>query len=182
MKKLLSFLMMLVLVLSLTACNKDKETEKEEAKTEEVEGSGEKTPENWVEPTDNTTFEKYLAEKVNSFNSKKLDELVGDVKGKIANSKFAVYNSIFNKLDIDLSRCNLDLDNVVIKEIDVLAENTQLLLIDVYGNNMKYEITNSNMQYYNNDSKKLINKIVLKSVNSQYDIDETVNCGELKIE
>lgn len=80
MKKLLSFLMMLVLVLSLTACNKDKESEKEEAKTEEVEESGEKTPENWVEPTDNTTFEKYLAEKVNSFNSKKLDELVGDVK------------------------------------------------------------------------------------------------------
>ena len=43
----------------------------------------------------------------------------------------------------------------VIKEIDVLAESTQLLLIDVYGNSMKYEITNSNMQYYNNDSKKL---------------------------
>ena len=43
-------------------------------------------------------------------------------------------------------------------------------------------VTNSNMQYYNNDSKKLINKLVLKSINSQYDIDETVNCGELKIE
>lgn len=80
MKKLLSLLMMLVLVLSLTACNKDKEAEKEEAKTGEVEGSGEKTPENWVEPTDNTTFEKYLNEKVNAFNSKKLDELFGDVK------------------------------------------------------------------------------------------------------
>lgn len=119
---------------------------------------------------------------IQSLSNITLSELVGDVKGKIANSKFAVYNSIFNKLDIDLSRCNLDLDNVVIKEIDVLAESTQLLLIDVYGNNMKYEITNSNMQYYNNDSKKLINKIVLKSVNSQYDIDETVNCGELKIE
>jgi hypothetical protein len=119
---------------------------------------------------------------IQSLSNITLSDLVGDVSGKIANSKFAVYNSIFNKLDIELSRCNLDLDNVVIKEIDVLAENTQLLLIDVYGNNMRYEITNSNMQYYNNDSKKVINKIVLKNVNSQYDIDETVNCGELKIE
>ena len=119
---------------------------------------------------------------IQSLSNITLSDLVGDVSGKIANSKFAVYNSIFNKLDIELSRCNLDLDNVVLKEIDVLAENTQLLLIDVYGNNMRYEITNSNMQYYNNDSKKVINKIVLKNVNSQYDIDETVNCGELKIE
>ena len=119
---------------------------------------------------------------IQSLSNITLSELVGDVNGKIANSKLAVYNSIFNKLDVELSKCNLDLDNVVIKEIDVLAENTQLLLIDVYGNNMRYEITNSNMQYYNNDSKKLINKIVLKNVNSQYDIDETVNCGELKIE
>lgn len=119
---------------------------------------------------------------IQSLSNITLSDLVGDVSGKIANSKFAVYNSIFNELDIELSRCNLDLDNVVIKEIDVLAENTQLLLIDVYGNNMRYEITNSNMQYYNNDSKKVINKIVLKNVNSQYDIDETVNCGELKIE
>lgn len=119
---------------------------------------------------------------IQSLSNITLSDLVGDVSGKIANSKFAVYNSIFNKLDIELSRCNLDLDNVVIKEIDVLAENTQLLLIDVYGNNMRYEITNSNMQYYNNDSKNVINKIVLKNVNSQYDIDETVNCGELKIE
>lgn len=119
---------------------------------------------------------------IQSLSNITLSELVGDVKGKIANSKLAVYNSIFDNLDIELSKCNLDLDNVVIKEIDVSAENTQLLLIDVYGNNMRYEITNSNMQYYNNDSKKLINKLVLKSINSQYDIDETVNCGELKIE
>ena len=119
---------------------------------------------------------------IQSLSNITLSELVGDVKGKIANSKLAVYNSIFDNLDIELSKCNLDLDNVVIKEIDVSAENTQLLLIDVYGNNMRYEITNSNMQYYNNDSKKPINKLVLKSINSQYDIDETVNCGELKIE
>ena len=119
---------------------------------------------------------------IQSLSNITLSELVGDVKGKIANSKLAVYNSIFDNLDVELSKCNLDLDNVVIKEIDVSAENTQLLLIDVYGNNMRYEITNSNMQYYNNDSKKLINKLVLKSINSQYDIDETVNCGELKIE
>lgn len=119
---------------------------------------------------------------IQSLSNITLSELVGDVKGKIANSKLAVYNSIFDNLDIELSKCNLDLDNVVIKEIDVSAENTQLLLIDVYGNNMRYEITNSNMQYYNNDSKKLITKLVLKSINSQYDIDETVNCGELKIE
>ena len=119
---------------------------------------------------------------IQSLSNITLSELVGDVKGKIANSKLAVYNSIFDNLDVELSKCNLDLDNVVIKEIDVSAENTQLLLIDVYGNNMRYEITNSNMQYYNNDSKKLITKLVLKSINSQYDIDETVNCGELKIE
>ena len=71
---------------------------------------------------------------IQSLSNITLSELVGDVKGKIANSKLAVYNSIFDNLDIELSKCNLDLDNVVIKEIDVSAENTQLLLIDVYGN------------------------------------------------
>lgn len=119
---------------------------------------------------------------VQSLSNMTFSELVGDIKGKNANSTFAVYNSIFNNLDIELTKCNLDLDNVTIKNINVLAETTQLLLIDVYGDNMRYEITNSNMEYYNNDANKLIDKIVLKNVGSQYSIDETVNCGELKIE
>ena len=68
MKKIFSLLLVLLFVVSLSACNKDK-TEEKEAKTEE-----------WVEPTDNTSFEDFLDENVNSFDSEKLDSLFGEVE------------------------------------------------------------------------------------------------------
>lgn len=68
MKKIFSLLLVLLFVVSLSACNKEK-TEEKEAKTEE-----------WVEPTDNTSFEDFLDENVNSFDSEKLDSLFGEVE------------------------------------------------------------------------------------------------------
>ena len=118
---------------------------------------------------------------IQSLSNITFSELVGDIKGKLANSTLAVYNSIFNNLDVELSKCKLDLDNATISDIKVKAEGTQLLLIDVYGKTMSYDMTNSNMEYYNNDTK-VINKIYIKKVNCECNISDTVKYGELKVE
>ena len=72
MRKLLSFLLVLLAVFTLAACNNEDKSagsNTEEPKTEE-----------WVEPVDDTTFEEFLDEKVNDFDSAALDEAVGEVE------------------------------------------------------------------------------------------------------
>lgn len=118
---------------------------------------------------------------VKSLSNMTFSELIGDIKGKIENSTLSVYNSIFDNLKVELINCNLDLDGVTIKNIEVVAHKVQNLFIDVYFNNMNLELNNSNLQYYNN-SNKSVGNIYIKNVGSQYSIDETVKYGELKVE
>ena len=84
-------------------------------------------------------------------------------------------------MDVDLINCNLDLDNVTIKNIDVVCHKVQALFIDVYSENIKLELNTSNLEYYNNTTKPVGN-IYIKNVGSQYNINETVKHAGIKVE
>ncbi len=118
---------------------------------------------------------------VKSLSNMTFSELIGDIKGNIENSTLAVYNSVFDIMDVDLINCNLDLDNVTIKNIDVVCHKVQALFIDVYSENIKLELNNSNLEYYNNTTKP-VGDIYIKNVGSQYNINETVKHAGIKVE
>ena len=118
---------------------------------------------------------------VKSFSNMTFSELVGDIKGTIDNSTFAVYNSVFDLLDVNLTNCNLDLDNVTIKNIDIVCNKVQVIFLDVYSEDIKLELNISNLEYYNNTSKPVGN-IYIKNVGSQYNINETVKHSGIKVE
>lgn len=118
---------------------------------------------------------------VKSLSNMTFSELIGDIKGNIENSTLSVYNSVFDIMDVDLINCNLDLDNVTIKNIDVVCHKVQALFIDVYSENIKLELNTSNLEYYNNTTKHVGN-IYIKNVGSQYNINETVKYAGIKVE
>ena len=116
---------------------------------------------------------------VKSASNMTFSELVGDIKGNVSGSTFAVYNSVSDLLDVELTNCNLDLDNVTIKNIDITCNRVQAILIDVYSNDIKLELNASNLEYYNNTTKAVGN-IYIKNVGSQYNINETVKHSGIK--
>lgn len=118
---------------------------------------------------------------VKSLSNITISELVGDVNCNIENSTFALYNSIFGHLKANLTGCNLDLDNVTIDEIEVVAKNTQAIWLDVYSENINLDFNSCNLEYYNNLSKTVGN-IYIKNVNSNCDIDQTVKYKEMVME
>lgn len=118
---------------------------------------------------------------VKSSSNMTFSELVGDINGNIENSKFAVYNSIFDELDVELINCNLDLDQVTIKNIDIVATKVQAILLDVYCDNMNLELNGCNLEYHNNSTKPVGN-IYIKNLGSQFNVDESVKYGEMKVE
>jgi hypothetical protein len=118
---------------------------------------------------------------VKSLSNMTFSELIGDIKGNIENSTLSVYNSVFDIMDVDLINCNLDLDNVTIKNIDVVCHKVQALFIDVYSENIKLELNSTNLEYYNNTTKPVGN-IYIKNVGSQYNINETVKYAGIKVE
>ncbi len=118
---------------------------------------------------------------VKSLSNLTFSELVGDINGNLENSKLAVYNSIFDELDVELINGQLDLDNITVKNIDINLTKVQVIFIDVYSDNIKLELNGSNLEYYNNSSKPIGN-IYIKNIGSQYNIDETVKYGEIKVE
>ncbi|MBQ8292937.1 MAG: DUF4097 family beta strand repeat protein [Bacilli bacterium] len=115
---------------------------------------------------------------VKSLSNITLDELVGDVNGTVEASTLAVYNSIFDNLKVNLTGCNLDLDGVTIKNIDITATKTQSIFLDVYSDKINLEFNNSNLEYYNNTTKP-VGDIYIKGVNSKFDIKETVKYASL---
>lgn len=118
---------------------------------------------------------------VKSLSNITISELVGDINCNIENSKFAVYNSIFKNLKANLKSCNLDLDNVTIDNINIVAEKTQAIWIDVYSKDIHLDISGCNLEYINNTDKN-VGDIYVKNVNSSLGIDETVKYGELVVE
>ena len=108
-------------------------------------------------------------------------ELVGNINGNIESSKFAVYNSIFDELNIKLTNCNLDLDKVTIKNIDIVATKVQAILLDVYSDDIKLELNGCNLEYFNNSTNPVGN-IYIKSLGSQFNVDSSVKYGEMKVE
>lgn len=118
---------------------------------------------------------------VKSLSNITISELVGDVNCNIENSTFAIYNSIFENLKANLTSCNLDLDNVTIDEIEIVAQNTQAIWLDVYSENINLDFNKCNLEYYNNLSKTVGN-IYIKNVNSNCDIDQTVKYKDMVIE
>jgi hypothetical protein len=57
---------------------------------------------------------------VKSLSNLTFSELVGDINGNLENSKLAVYNSIFDELDVELVNGQLDLDNITVKILILL--------------------------------------------------------------
>lgn len=118
---------------------------------------------------------------VKSASNMTFSELVGDIKGQIANSKLSLYNSKLEQLKLELTNCNLDIDDVTINNVNFVCNKVQAILIDLYFSNMDLELNASNLQYYNNSSNP-VGSIKIKNVASQYSIDSTVKYGELKEE
>lgn len=167
MRKLLGLLMMLLLVVSLAACNNSKE-ETEEAKTGE-----------WVEPTDNTTFEEFLDENVNSFDSEKLDSLFGeeqqpkpedilDIKIPNLSAKLSTSGEYDELPIVEGTSCVAWQEGTVIYAAATVEGQTETLKLDLAD---LVELADQAMEESYVKPSEAINMLLANSLGSRYDLD-----------